>query len=80
MEVLLALATAFGYGASDFIAGLGGRRAHPTAVALLSQPPSLVVALTAVLAFRAVRMRSPWSGVSWGVWASGLVWRPCTGD
>lgn len=65
MEVLLALATAFGYGASDFIAGLGGRRAHPTAVALLSQPPSLVVALTAVL----VPGRPDAVALEWGVLA-----------
>lgn len=66
MEVLLALATAFGYGASDFIAGLGGRRAHPTAVALLSQPPSLVVALTAVLVFPG---RPDAVALEWGVLA-----------
>lgn len=49
MDIIFALGTACGYGASDFFAGIGGRRSHPVAVAALSQPLSLGVALTALM-------------------------------
>ena len=49
MDIIFALGTACGYGASDFCAGIGGRRSHPVAVAALSQPLSLGVALTALV-------------------------------
>ncbi|MGH7609988.1 MAG: EamA family transporter [Candidatus Dormibacteria bacterium] len=45
MDVLLSLAAALGYGASDFLAGLAGRRGSVAAVGLLGQPFGLLAAL-----------------------------------
>ncbi len=50
MAVLLALAAAAVYGASDFLGGLATRRARPTVVVLLSQSAGLTV-LVLVLGF-----------------------------
>ncbi|MET7992669.1 DMT family transporter [Amycolatopsis sp. NPDC005232] len=49
MGVLLGLLSALSYGASDFVAGVGGRRSDPNAVTVLAQPWSLLAALVAVL-------------------------------
>ncbi|MFI5607038.1 EamA family transporter [Amycolatopsis sp. NPDC051903] len=49
MGVLLGLLSALSYGASDFVAGVGGRRSDPNAIAVLAQPWSLLAGLVAVL-------------------------------
>ncbi|MGW4489745.1 EamA family transporter [Amycolatopsis sp. NPDC004368] len=49
MGVLLGLLSALSYGASDFVAGVGGRRGDPNAVTVLAQPWSLLAALVAVV-------------------------------
>jgi drug/metabolite transporter (DMT)-like permease len=53
MGILLGLLAALCYGVSDFAAGVGGRRASSEAVAILSQPISLIGAIVAVLVVRA---------------------------
>jgi uncharacterized membrane protein len=50
--VLLGLLAAVCYGVSDFAAGVGGRRADPDAVAIMSQPIGLLAAIVAVVAFQ----------------------------
>jgi uncharacterized membrane protein len=52
MGIVLGLLAALCYGVSDFAAGMGGRRASAEAVAILSQPISLVGALVAVAVVR----------------------------
>jgi drug/metabolite transporter (DMT)-like permease len=47
--VLLGLLSALAYGASDFAAGVGGRRSDPNAITVLAQPWSLLAAIGAVL-------------------------------
>ena len=66
MDIIFALSSACGYGASDFFAGMDGRRSQPVAVAALSQPLSLVVALTAlmVLPGRPDAASLVWGGVA----------------
>ncbi|MGH7705754.1 MAG: EamA family transporter, partial [Candidatus Dormibacteria bacterium] len=49
MAVLLSLAAAVGYGASDYLAGVAGRRGSVTRVALLAQPFGLLAALIGLL-------------------------------
>src|SRR3954454_14031592 len=52
MAVLLALTAAFAYGASDFWAGVAGRRTDPTVIALLAVPGELVAAAVALAVTR----------------------------
>ncbi len=64
MGIALSLAAAVGYGASDFLAGVAGRRGHAAIVALLSQPLGLVTAVLGLWLF-------PWTGpapasLGWG--------------
>ncbi|WP_326835483.1 EamA family transporter [Amycolatopsis rhabdoformis] len=69
MGVLLGLLSALSYGASDFVAGVGGRRGDPNAVTVLAQPWSLLAALLAVLV---MGPRAPHAGeLAWGA-VSGL--------
>ncbi|HWD01357.1 MAG TPA: DMT family transporter [Amycolatopsis sp.] len=49
MGVLLGLLSALSYGASDFVAGVAGRRGDPNAIAVLAQPWSLLAGIVAVL-------------------------------
>lgn len=49
MGVVLGLLAALCYGASDFAAGAGGRRASSEAVAIMSQPFGLAAAIVAVV-------------------------------
>jgi drug/metabolite transporter (DMT)-like permease len=65
--VLLGLLAAVAYGASDFAAGAGGRRASAEAIAILSQPFGLAAAILAVLL---VDAHSPTAGsLLWGALA-----------
>lgn len=50
--VLLGLLSALAYGASDFAAGVGGRRSDPNAITVLAQPWSLLAAIGAVVVVR----------------------------
>lgn len=52
MGVLFGLCSAIAYGASDFLAGVAGRKVSSQLVAALSQPIGLVTAIVAVLALR----------------------------
>lgn len=49
MGVLLGLFAAIAYGASDYAAGVGGRRSSAEAVAIMSQPIGLLAAVLAVV-------------------------------
>jgi drug/metabolite transporter (DMT)-like permease len=67
--IALSLFAAVGYGASDFLAGVAGRRGPTALVAVTGQPVALAAALLGLLLFR-------WSGpapaaLGWGA-ASGL--------
>ena len=67
MGVVLGLLAAVCYGVSDFAAGVGGRRADPDAVAIMSQPIGLLAAIVAVVAFEA---HAPSTGtLLWGALA-----------
>lgn len=69
MAIALGLFAALCYGASDFVAGVSGRRASPESVAILSQPIALLAVVLAALAFGG---RSPSaSTLAWGA-VSGL--------
>lgn len=57
------------YGASDFVAGIGSRRASSGAVALLAQPMGLAAALVALLLWPA---QPPSAGVVWWGVLSGV--------
>lgn len=64
MGVVLGLLAAVCYGASDFAAGAGGRKASSEAVAIISQPFGLVAAVAAVVFLDA---HSPsTSALAWG--------------
>jgi uncharacterized membrane protein len=65
--VLLALFAAIAYGASDFAAGVGGRRASAEAIAILSQPFGLLAAIVAVLVLVADSPSA--SALAWGALA-----------
>ncbi|MGH7758221.1 MAG: EamA family transporter, partial [Candidatus Dormibacteria bacterium] len=45
MAIVLSLLAALGYGSSDYLAGLGGRRGAASVVALLVQPFGLLAAV-----------------------------------
>ena len=67
--IALSLCAAVGYGASDFLAGVAGRRGSTALVAVTGQPLALTAAVLGLLLF-------PWSGpapaaLAWGA-ASGL--------
>jgi uncharacterized membrane protein len=69
MGVLFGLFAAITYGASDYAAGAGGRKASPEAVAIVSQPIGLLAAILAVIVLDAP---SPtMSALLWGA-ASGI--------
>lgn len=69
MGILLGLVSAFCYGVSDFVGGVGGRRSSAVAVAIISQPFGLLAALVAVAVLDS---RSPSaSTLLWGA-ASGV--------
>lgn len=69
MGILLGLLAAVAYGASDFAAGVGGRRSSSAAVAIISQPIGLLAAVVAVLVLQPA---SPTAGaLVWGA-VSGL--------
>lgn len=69
MGVLLGLLAAVGYGASDFIAGVAGRRGHSGAVAAVAQPAGIVAAIVAVVAGHA---HAPSPGALWWGALSGI--------
>lgn len=69
MAILLGLLAALAYGASDFLGGVGGRRASSETVAMLSQPVALLSAVLAVFIFGGDHPTS--SALLWGA-ASGL--------
>lgn len=69
MGILLGLMAALCYGASDFLAGLGGRRSDPIAVVAIVQPLGLVAAAAALAVFPA---RVPAAGVLWWGALSGV--------
>jgi drug/metabolite transporter (DMT)-like permease len=56
---VLGLLAALGYGAADFVGGLGGRRTRPGVVAVLSQVFGLVAAVLAVLVVPGVGPTTP---------------------
>jgi uncharacterized membrane protein len=65
--VLLGLFAAIAYGASDFAAGVGGRRASSEAIAIMSQPFGLAAAIMGVVVLDA---HSPTvGGLTWGALA-----------
>ncbi|WP_084959912.1 EamA family transporter [Thermoactinospora rubra] len=64
--ILLALAAAALYGASDFLGGLLSRRTHYALVGLVGQSAAAAGALAAALA---VSSRPGWSAVLWGMGA-----------
>jgi uncharacterized membrane protein len=67
MPVLLGLVSALCYGTSDFVAGLGGRRASAGAVAFLGQPFALIVTLVALALFQGSGPTASillWGGIS----------------
>lgn len=67
MGIVLGLLAALCYGASDFAAGVGGRRASSAAVAIMSQPIGLIAAIVAVIVLGA---RSPTpSALLWGAFS-----------
>ena len=68
MAALLGLLSALCYGASDFVAGVGGRRGDPSAVTILAQPLGLLAAVIGVLVL-------PGSAPS----AAGLAWGALSG-
>lgn len=69
MAILLGLLAALAYGASDFIGGVGGRRASSETVAIMSQPIALLAAVVALIVFGGDR---PTAGaLAWGA-ASGF--------
>jgi drug/metabolite transporter (DMT)-like permease len=68
LGVLLSLLAAVGYGASDFFAGVAGRRGPARAVALLVQPVGLFAALVGLLVI-------PWSAPT----TSSLAWGALSG-
>ncbi len=68
MGIALILAAAVGYGASDFLAEVSGRRGHAAVVALLSQPLGLVTALLGLWLF-------PWTGLA----PASLGWKAVCG-
>ncbi len=59
MGALLGLLAAVGYGAADFVGGLGGRRTRPGVVAVLSQAFGLVAGALAVLVVPGVGLTVP---------------------
>jgi drug/metabolite transporter (DMT)-like permease len=59
VAALLGLLAAIGYGAADFVGGLGGRRTRPGVVAVLSQACGLVAASIAVLVVPGVGPTAP---------------------
>jgi drug/metabolite transporter (DMT)-like permease len=59
VAALLGLLAAIGYGAADFVGGLGGRRTRPGVVAVLSQGCGLVAASIAVLVVPGVGPTTP---------------------
>jgi uncharacterized membrane protein len=69
MGIALGLLAALFYGASDFAAGVGGRRASSAAVAIMSQPIGLIASIIAVLALPASLPSE--SALAWGA-ASGF--------
>lgn len=69
MAILFGLLAAVAYGASDFIGGVGGRRASSETVAMLSQPVAFLAAIAAVLIFGGDSPTA--SALLWGA-ASGL--------
>jgi uncharacterized membrane protein len=69
MGIALGLLAALFYGASDFAAGVGGRRASSAAVAIMSQPIGLIASIIAVLALPASFPSE--SALAWGA-ASGF--------
>ncbi|HEX6452308.1 MAG TPA: DMT family transporter [Trebonia sp.] len=69
MGILLGLLAALCYGASDFLAGLGGRRSDPIAVLAIVQPLGLVAAAAALAVFPA---RVPAAGALWWGALSGV--------
>jgi drug/metabolite transporter (DMT)-like permease len=65
---MLSLAAAAAYGASDFLAGVAGRRGRSSSVALLAQPFGLLAALLGLWLI-------PWSGPT----GSSLAWGAVSG-
>ncbi|MGH7641936.1 MAG: EamA family transporter [Candidatus Dormibacteria bacterium] len=68
MAVLLSLTAALGYGASDFLAGVAGRRGAAASVALLESPCGLLAALLGLWLI-------PWSSPS----GASLAWGALSG-
>lgn len=69
MAVALSVLAAICYGSSDFIAGIGGRRGHPSAVMAIAQPLGIAAAAIAVLALHA---RPPAAATLWWGTLSGI--------
>lgn len=68
MSVILSLAAALGYGTSDFLAGVAGRRGAAASVALLESPFGLMAALLGLWLI-------PWKGPT----GAGLAWGAISG-
>lgn len=69
MGILLALLSALCYGASDFTAGVGGRRSDAAAVTAIAQPFGLIAAAVALVALAG---RSPTAHALWWGALSGV--------
>ncbi len=85
MAVILGLLAALAFGSSDFVAGVGGRRADAVAITGIAQPFGLLAALVGVVVLRkgsptpAVLEWGAISGVGSGLGTVALYWGLSTG-